>query len=228
MLRRRWLIAQFVLLGTLGVLAFPGEGLALRAAFVLLTPTGPAPTTLTIGAGLYPIWINQDTVTHTVTFANGCSIDVAPGTTGQCTNGLGNVVGDYDYTVDGTTQASVTVVPEWRSVTLKAGRHGFRPGSKVRLHGTLAIANLSPPALQGPRMPVTVYERPPGHHLWYRLRVVMAKPTTKGSFQPHSVWQVSVRPHGRTTYVVVADSQPKAGPYWQDARSGRFGVYPRR
>ncbi len=227
MVRRRWLIAQLAVLGTLGVLAFPGEGLALRASFILLTSTGPSPAALTIGAGLSPVWMNQDTVAHTVTFASGCSIVVAPGDTGQCSDGLGNVVGQFDYTVDGTAQASVTVVPEWRAVTVKAKHHGFRRGSRVRLHGTLSIANLSPPALFGPRMPVTVFEHPPGHHVWYRIRVVMTKPVKRPSLHPHSVWQVWVHPHGTTIYMVEANSQPPAGQFWQNARGGPFGVFVR-
>ena len=228
MIGRRSLIARVALLGTLGVLAFPGEGLALRPTFVIsLTPTGPSPSVLTIPAGVGPVsFSNTDTATHTIAFANGsCSAEVAPGTTSIC--GVSQYVGDYAYTVDGTAQASVTVTPEWRAVTLKAKRHGFRRDSKVRLYGRLAIANLSPPSLYGPRMPVTIFERPPGHHLWYRLAVVMAKPLKRPHLPAHSVWQLWVRPRRGTTYLVAANSQPTGGQYWQNALSRPFGVYMR-
>src|SRR5260221_8982929 len=125
MIGRRSLIARVALLGTLGVLAFPGEGLALRPTFVIsLTPTGPSPSVLTIPAGLGPVsFSNTDTAAHTIAFANGsCSAEVAPGMTSSC--GVLQYVGDYAYTVDGTAQASISVTPEWRGVTLRAKRHG--------------------------------------------------------------------------------------------------------
>src|SRR6476660_703812 len=115
MMVRRWRL--IVLVGTFVVLALPSSSSALSAVLVSLTPSGPSPSTLTIRAGAYPLWANSDTVTHTVTFANGCSMEVAPGAVGQCSD-LGRVVGDYSYTVDGTTHASVKVTPEWRGVTL--------------------------------------------------------------------------------------------------------------
>jgi len=226
MRRRRSLIAQVALLGTLGVLAFPGEGSALRPTFLIaLTPAGPSPSLLSIPAGLGPVLFNNtDTTTHTVVFANGsCSTEVAPGTTSTC--GVPQYVGDYAYTMDGTAQASVTITAEWRAVTLSAIRHGFRRGSRVRLYGRLAIANLSPPSLYGPRMPVTVYERPHGHHLWYRLAVVMAKPIKKPQIPSHSVWQLWVRPRRGTTYLVEANSQPEGGQYWENVASRPFGIY---
>lgn len=231
MVHRRWLTVGLALVGALVALALPSSGLALRAAFINLTANGPSPAAATIPAGMYPEWFNSDTVAHTVTFASGCSIEVGPGEYGGCTSGPNtNVVGHYAYTVDGTTQASVNVTPEWRAVTVKARRHGFRRGAKVLLHGTLAIANLSPPSLSGPRMPVTVFERPHGHHLWYRIAVVMAKPLEKppATGLPYSVWQLWVRPHGGTTYKVEANTQPKAGKFWRTAWSDPFGLYPRR
>src|SRR4029079_148207 len=103
MTRRRWLIA---LLGTLGALAFPGEGSALLGySYVSLPPTGPSPSVLTIhvvNAGV--MFQNTDTVTHSIAFANSsCSGDVAPSGSLLCSN-IPYHVGDYAYTVDGTTQ----------------------------------------------------------------------------------------------------------------------------
>ena len=229
MIRRRSLIVQGALLGMLGVLAFPSSSSALRLGLqIALTANGPSPAAGKIPAGMYPIWINQDTVTHTVSFANGCSFDVAAGSAGYCGGGLWNVVGDYAYTVDGTAQASVSVTPEWRAVTLKAKHHGFRLGSRVRLHGSLAIANVSPPSLFGPRMPVTVFARPDRDHPFHRIAVVIATPFKKPRPTVHSAWHLWVRPHAHTTYMVEANSQPPAGQFWENARSGLFGVYARR
>ena len=226
MVRRRWLITQVALLGTLVALALPASSSALRAEFIFLTPTGPSPAALTIVAGMYPVWENQDTVAHTVTFSSGCSIKVAPGDIGQIGQcDVAHVAGDYPYTVDGTSQASVTVVPDGRIVTLTAERHEFRLGSKVRLHGTLAIGGLSPPESYGPRMPVTVYARPQGHRWWYRFAVVMSEPLERPALPAHSVWHLWVRPHGNTTYRVAANSQPRDGQIWDNAQSRPFGLY---
>jgi len=55
--------------------------------------------------------VNQDQVTHTVTFTNGqCSFQLAPGARGNCGNDFPIAsVGEYPYTVDGTVQGSVIV-----------------------------------------------------------------------------------------------------------------------
>jgi hypothetical protein len=177
---------------------------------------------------MYPVWVNQDTVAHTVTFANGCTIQVAPGAAGQCTNGLGTVVGDYAYTVDGKTQARVSVNPDWRGVTIRTKHHAFRLGSKVRLSGSLAIEMLSPPTPFGPRMPVSVFARPDRNHPFHLIAVVNARPFKKPHYPAHSIWVLWVRPHAHTTYMVEANSQPQAGQFWENARSGPFGVYARR
>jgi hypothetical protein len=226
MVRRPWLLAQLALVGVLALLALPSSSYALRAGIpIFLTANGPSPAVGTFPAGMYPIWINQDTVAHTVAFANGCSIQVAAGAVGQCGNGLWNVVGDYPYTVDGTTQASVDVTAESRAVSLTAKRHGIRRGSELMLHGRLAIAMLSPPVLEGPRQPVTVLARSDRYHAFHRIAVVIAKPhRLKNRATAYSVWHLRVRPRTQTTYIVEANSQPAIGQFWQQAWSSRFTV----
>jgi hypothetical protein len=226
MLRRRWLLVQVALLGVLVVLALPSSGSALSAVFIALTPTGPSPAVLTVPAFMYPVWMNQDSVTHTVTFANGdCSVQVAPGAIGQCANGFGSGVGDYAYTVDGTAQASITLAAVGRTVTLGARRHRIDRGSVLTLHGKLAVETGSPPVFQGPRMPVTVLARPDGHHPFHRIAVVTAKPQrSRNPGNAHSVWQLRVRPRTRMIYIAEANSQPEGGQYWQRAWSRPFRV----
>ncbi len=230
MTRRRWLIVQIALLGTLGALAFPGEGSALLGInYVSLTSTGPSPSALTIFVVHSAVMFNNtDTVTHTIAFANSsCSGDVAPNGGLECV--IPETVGDYAYTVDGTTQATVTVAPEPRSVTLRAKHHGFRLGSRVRLHGSLAAGVIgSPPAFQGPRMPVRVFARPDASHPFHLIAIVHSRPFKKPHYPAHSVWVLWVRPHAHTTYMVEANSQPKGGQFWENARSTLFGVYARR
>ena len=226
MVRRRWLLAQVALLGVLAALALPSSGSALAAAFISLTPTGPSPVVLTIPPFMYPVWTNQDSVPHTVTFANGrCSIQVAPGAIGQCANGFASGVGDYAYTVDGKIQASIVVAADWRTVTLGARRHTIDRGSSLRLHGKLAVGTGSPPTFQGPRMPVTVLARPDRHHPFQRIAVVMAQPRrSPNPADAHSVWQLRVRPGTNKIYIAQANSQPKGGQVWQDAWSKPFRV----
>lgn len=226
LVRRPWLLVQIALLGVLAVLAFPSSGSALSAAFITLTPTGPSPAVLTIPAFMYPVWQNQDSVGHTITFANGeCSLQIAPGAIGQCTNGFGNGVGDYAYTVDGTIQANIVVAAVGRTVSLGARTHAIDRGSAVRLHGRLRVQTGSPPALEGPRQLVTVLARPDRHHPFHRIRVVTAKPHRATTFgDAYSVWQFHVRPGANKIYIAEANSQPKGGKVWQDAWSRPFRV----
>jgi plastocyanin len=222
MVRRKWLLSQIALLGVLAALALPSSSSALSAVFISLTPTGPSPATLTIPAGLYPVWINQDTVAHTVTFANGkCSVQVAPGEVGQCINGFSSGVGNYPYTVDGTAQASIVVAADWRSVTLGARSHRITRGSKLMLRGKLAVQTMSPPIFEGPRQPVIVFARPDRHHPFHRIAVVTARPQPSNQLPAHSVWHLRVRARHSAIYIVEANSQPGQ---WQQAWSKPFRV----
>jgi hypothetical protein len=221
MVRRPWSIAQVALLGVLAVLALPSSGSAFSGVPVFLTANGPSPAVLTLGAGGYPIWFNQDTVTHTVAFANGCSFQVSPGAIGQC-NGFSSVVGDYPYTVDGTAQASLVVTADGRTVTLGARNHKIGRGSELLLHGKLAAVSVGPPVFQGPRQPVIVLARPDRYHPFHRIAVVTAKPRHAENLgSAHSVWQLRVRPRAKTIYIAEANTQPQT---WQRAWSKPFRV----
>jgi hypothetical protein len=228
---RRWsLIVQFALVGVLALLAFPGASSALRPEFVIsLTPTGPSPAVLTIPAGLGPVWFsNTDTVTHAVAFASGwCSIEVAPGTRGQCSSGFMSYAGDYPYAVDGTSQAHLVIEAVGRSVSLRARSHVVRRGSQLKLHGRLqeANSNWSPPSAGSPQ-PIIVLARPDRHHAFHRIAVVRAKlhPRTKNAPFGELLWQLRVRPRARTIYIAEANSQPRGGRVWQRAWSKPFRV----
>lgn len=220
---------QVALVGVLAALFFPADGSAVDAVFIALTPTGPSPAVLTIPAGMYPVWINNDTVTHTVVFANGsCSIQVAPSGYGQCTNGYGGgYVGDYAYTVDDTFQASIVTVADGRSVSLHARRHMIRLGTALRLHGRLQDYDLSPPGA-GSEQPIIVLARYDQSHPFRRVAVVRAKlhPTPKSHVHPWGelIWQLRVRPRARTIYIAEANYQPQGGQVWQRAWSKPFKV----
>ena len=206
-------------LGSLAALLFPAKGSALRAVPIVLTPTGPSPSVLTIPAGLYPVWENNDTVAHSVVFANGlCALQLPPGGYGNCPNGFSEFAGEYAYTVDGKVQASVNVIPEGRAVTLSASSHSITRGAVLKLHGRLDVPILSPPAPPAPQ-PIVVLARPDRYHPFHRLRVVTT--TTHGW---HLQWQLRVRPHARTIYIAEANFQPAGGQYWDNAWSKSFRV----
>lgn len=217
---RSWrLIALVGVVAVTAMLTFPAAGSALDAQFVALTATGPSEAVLTIPAGQYPVWQNEDAVAHTIDFANGlCSLQIAPGGIGQCANGFSGYVGKYAYTVDGTIQASVDVIAAARSVTLTARTHTIARHSRLRLHGTLADYDLSPPAV-GSRQPVIVLARHDRHHPFHRIASVMAR--VHGM---HLTWQLHVRPRARAIYIVEANFQPKGGQVWQRAWSRPFRV----
>jgi len=225
MVRRRWLIGQVALLGMLAVLALPSSGAAFAGIPIFLTANGPSPAVQTLTAGGYPIWFNQDTEPHTVTFADGrCSLELPPGS-GFVGCPTGFYVGDYPYTVDGTIQASLVVAADWRIVTLRARSHKIHRGAVLTLHGRLAVGSGSPPVFEGPRMPVTVLARPDRNHPFHRIAVVTAKPLrSRDPAHAHSVWHLRVGPRTSTTYIVEANSQPAGGQYWQQASSSPFRV----
>ena len=147
MVRCSQLIGLLAVLGAV-VLGFPSAGSALLPTWqISLTPSGPSPSVLhlTVGGG-YLFWINQDQVTHTVTFANGqCSFQLAPGARGNCGDDFPLAsAGEYPYTVDGTVQASVIVTLNPRTVTLTARRHTIKRDGRLLLHGILDYALGSP------------------------------------------------------------------------------------
>lgn len=151
MMRRPWLLVQVALVGVLAALALPSSSSALLAQIpIYLTANGASPSVQRLPAGQASVrWVNQDTVAHTVTFANSaCSLQIAPGDSGTC-NLFPGPAGDYAYSVDGTGQASIEVIAMARNVTPLARSHTIHKGSELRLHGDLAVAQTSPPIVEG-------------------------------------------------------------------------------
>lgn len=216
------LIAQAALVAAFAVLAFPASGSALSAVFITLTPSGPDPAAATVPAGMYPVWVNHDTTAHTIVFPDGhCSIQVAPNGYGQCT-GEAFSVGSHAYSVDGSAQASITVTPQGRKVTLGARRHRIKRGARLTLRGLLTYQYAGPPVFRGSRtsMRVTLLARH-GRRQPFRAVASVRPGALNANGYP---WQRVIRPRRTTTYIVEAGSQPKSGQYWQPAQSGPFTV----
>jgi hypothetical protein len=230
MVRRRWLIVQLALGGVLALLAFPGASSALLPTLVVsLTATGPSPAVMSEPAGFPPVWFsNTDTVTHTVTFANGaCSIQVAPGSRAHCSSASLSYVGDYPYTVDGTTQARLVVEAIPRRVSLEAQSHTVDPGSLLTLRGRLHDIQYPSPPNPGSEQPIIVLARPDRYHAFHRIAVVRAKlhPTKNANpFFGRLLWQLRVHPRAKTIYIAEANYQPHGGRVWQRAWSRPFRI----
>jgi hypothetical protein len=193
---------------------------------VVLTPGGPSPAALSIPAGLYPFWENTDQVTHSVVFSNGlCSLELAPGTAAGCDFPL--LVGQYQYAVDGTIQASVVVnaLPP-TTVTLAARSHTLPKAGHVRLHGTLNLSQSCGPPVFGPlRVPIVVLARHDRHHPFRRLTTVGSEARTPdGSYG----WGLDLRSNANTIYIAKVRYQPEGEQGQRDAWSRPFKVTVRR
>jgi plastocyanin len=205
-------------IAVVAVLAFPASGSALNAEFIQLTPSGPSPAALSIPAGRYPVWVNNDSAAHTVVFANGlCTIHVAPGAVAQCPAGF--PVGAYTYTVDKTATGRLTVSPESRSVTLAAQKHEIRRGGRLTLHGLLNYAQEGPPRVVGASttsMRVTLLARPDRRHPFHAVASVRPAVLSRRGYP----WQRVIRPRETTIYLVAA----KHDTDWLPAQSKPFKI----
>ena len=233
MVRRHWSIAQLALVGLLALLVFPGAGSALAPIYVIsLTSSGPSPAVLSSVAGYGTIsFHNTDTVTHSIAFATGsgsCTGDIAPGDQLRC--GRPFYVGDYPYTVDGTTEAKVIVTPAGRSVSLHAKRHAVRAGSPVTLHGRLMDSGLGGPPGPGSPQRIIVVALPYRGHPSCRIGIVEATvhPPTKRARYGELRWHLRIRPRVGMTYEAIASYQPSGGQVWVRALSKPFRVNVRR
>lgn len=231
MIRRRWLIAA-ALLGALGVLLCPGAGFALRPPVTIeLTSSGPSPVELDTKAGYGSIgFSNTDSSTHSIAFDNGfCSGDVAPNSHLDC--GYLHYVGDYPYTVDGSTGAHVVVQPVGRSVSIAGNRRSVARGGWLTLHGRLQEenANWSPPGPGEPQpiLIVTVIHTH-GIHALHRVAVVQATLDRKRSSKvPYGrlLWHLRFHPRASAVYYAEALYQPSGGRVWERASSKPFAVH---
>ena len=234
MAKRSWLlIAEAALVGALAALAFPTDGSGYVNSFgVVLTATGPSPSTLKMEAGAYMLFSNKDSVSHTVVFADGlCSLTLIPGEVvgpGNSVNGSSHPdcndnfpfwVGSYAYTVDGKVSGAVVTVPAGRSVTLTARTHKIRHGERLRLHGEVLWNNQCCDLTSKVPFPVMVLARHDPDRPYKQIAVRAVRRGAHGY-----VWQLQVRPGAATTYIAVANGQLAEGAIWKPAQSHPFSV----
>lgn len=203
---------------------------------VVITPTGPSPSKLTMATGNGLYFDNTDSVTHRVVFANGrCNLTLPPDIRGAyCSPNFADIVGTYAYTVDGKFAGTVVTIPLRRSVTLTARSHAIPRGTRLTLHGRLHW-NLKNPVVPIPEpfhvivlarhdsrrpfksiasIPVRV---PQGNNIWGGIR--------------HG-WKLDVRPGVTTTYIAkVTGGTPlyyREEQFWASTKSRPFTVRIRR
>lgn len=200
---------------------------------ITLTGTGPSPSTLTMEAWRGLAFINTDSVTHTVVFANGlCSLTLTAGEENghgvYCKSDFTAFVGTYAYTVDGKFPGTVATKPIPRSVTLTARTHTIRSGARLTLHGMVVPPgwryHVSNPPAWKHNVTVTVLARPDGQHSFRPIATVNPRllSTDPGS------WRLTVRPAATTTYIAKVTSQLPQGQIWTNAKSRPFTVRTRR
>lgn len=155
---------------------------------------------------------------HSVASADGlCTIQVAPDAERQCSAWH---VGRYSYTVDGTFQASITFVPEARSVTVTARTHTVERGAHLRLHGLLEYGTGGqPPQIGFTDMPVKVLARPDRRHPFEQIATA-ATGKGRGGAWP---WWLDLHPKRTAIYIAEVTYQP-GQEWWQNAASRPFKV----
>lgn len=235
---RTWLsIATVVVAAAAAAFLAPSGGsTGVKVVEVALTSAGASPSTVRMYVGTELVnFVNEDSVSHTVVFADGhCSLDIPPGSPptnwGDCRGRHGQwpfYAGSYAYTVDGTSPGEIDVMGFPRSVSLTAHTHAVRLGGKLTLHGHLTIRGphgIDAPCAVGPRSPVIrVLARHDRRHPFERI-AMFVRPYGSVKVVKHSCtyrWQLEVRPGLRTIY--IADST-FARRWWAPATSRPFAV----
>jgi plastocyanin len=200
-----------------------------------LTAAGPVPSTLTIHAGQVVEFSNQDSVTHTVVFANGlCSLTLTPGAGGHygggggfCDNRFTFYPGRYRYMVDGNFPGTVVTVPVRRSVTLTARTHTIRGGTRLTLHGRVDPPgwryHVSNPPGWRTNVSVIVLARHNGKHPYRRIATVNPGLMAKDPGNWRQDWTLTVQPGETTTYIAKVTAQLPSGQiFWSNAKSRPF------
>lgn len=233
-MKRVGLRAGIVLSAALIALTIAADGPAAGAKTieVSLTASGPKPSAVTKAPYEWLEFVNHDSVSHTVSLARNpqltCSLDVAPGETIQCRDGAPTSAGKYTYTVDGTFQGAVTVVPYSRSVSLTGATHAVRAGRQVTLHGRLRVQNGAARCGRVTPIQIRILDRHRHGQTFKRVAVVgvsnLQYPGPSRGLSSYS-WRLTVRPGTATTYMAETVGQTQI---CEQARSRPFAVTVRR
>lgn len=211
---------------------------------VSLTATGPSPSTVRMAASWRLEFRNTDSLTHTVVFANGCSLTLTPGELGvlylgggRC-NSFSSYAGSYAYTVDGKFAGTVVSKPLRRFVTLTARTHTIRGGARLSLHGQVTRND------QGSGLNVTLpvlvvvlarHNSKPFEPIATVRARFLGSLTNASHYHAYYRWKLDVQPDRATTYLAKVTSQrwcfrpaslcahPR-GQLWTNPKSRPFAV----
>lgn len=229
-------MASGALVGLVAALMVVSDGsAAAKVVTVTITATGPSPSAVTINPNGEVLFLNRDSLAHTVVVRQNkhaqwtCSLSPAgqPSGSDQCAY-RGGFVSRHAYIVDGQFPGKVMVVGLPRSVSLTARTHTIALGNQLTLHGQITFESW--PENQGePNCTFTfslaILTRHDHSQQFTRIAyfpVGLTKgnpPATKNRCT--YVWQRNVRPGIATTYIARVRGLARI---WRLATSRPFTV----
>lgn len=198
---------------------------------IAIRPGGPSPSSAQTRSPSLFGWVNEDSVAHTVTLDERCTLTIQPGESASCRIADAYkvfTVGTYRYRVSGTAEpeGEIVVTPNLRRVTLAASRTKVRAGEAVTLGGTVVAREMDFGLYMGPDLghPVTLFRRVAGSERFRAVGQAASKQdaascsASLGGCVTTGRWSVTVRPSSTATY--VARSSDAAGhQIWHNAES---------
>ena len=230
---RGWLIAKLALVVVAAALVGVTDGSAApKVVTVMLTATGPSPSTVRISPYEEVLFVNSDSVAHTVVVRQNkharwtCPLDSAgvPGGSDQCTY-RAEFVSTHAYTVDGQFAGTIFVVGFPRSVTLTARTHAIALGRQLTLHGQLTFESYPDDPVCHWTFSLAIFRRHNLSQHYTHIANFPVSPTMKNMPATNNrctyAWQRSVRPGVETTYVARVRDVARI---WKVATSRPFTV----
>lgn len=211
-MRSGLLIARAVVVGVFAALAFASNGSGAGPRTVVISATGPSPSTVSIGPYGEVLFVNRDSVAHTVVVQQNaharwtCSLAAAgepPPGSDRCLYHAA-FVSRHSYTVDGQPRGEIVVLGLPRSVSLTARTHTIRLGRQLSLHGRTSFETWLDSTC-GDKFTLVLLARPAHSPRFKRIAVFPVgankkTPTAVNNRCSYS-WQRTVRPGIETTYI---------------------------
>jgi plastocyanin len=227
------LIARVAFVGVLAVLVFASDGSGAAVRTVAITATGTSPSTVSISPSGEVLFVNRDSVAHTVVLRQNpharwtCSLGPAgaPSGSDQCVYGAG-FVSRHAYTVDGRFPGTVLVLGLARSVSLTARTHTVALGRRLTLHGKITFESWRTPGCTDAfPFSLAILTRHDRSQQFTRIAYFPVRPTRKNTPATNNpctyVWKRSFRPGVATTYIAKVRGYARI---WRLATSRPFTV----
>ena len=208
-----------------GVLITAAAGSAAPLSYgvvqIKITPAGLSPPSVRVKAEhVLPVWINEDSISHTLSFDEGCKVTVAAGSRHNASCG-GRLLktGTHRYQINElpNVEGQLVVVPNERRVTLRSSRREARVGQPVTFSGTIVVENIafSPPYGQT----ITLLRRNQDARRFVPIERVVCLPRSCRNY----AWSITLRPTATATYVARIQDKP-GSVIWERADSAKVVV----